>query len=314
MAIKAIAGIAVLAVALYLGYGSFMKGAEDAGEKNIRASFQSMNQAIVSKNKQAISNLISPAFTDNKTNRNKLVELLTQPRKSYRTVIKSVNVNGPLAVVNYTRSQTFENQEPVSEQIVGETWQRDGKNELIWRLFKLAGNDKGFRGTTPMVAAKSDPAKEGTDGVATESSEPKMETSAEPKKQWRYASFGRRDPFKPLIELDDEIKSIEAICDPSRDREILENYDLMSLKITGIIKSGDENLALIKAPDGKGYSVRKEQYLGKKCGKVLSVMPDHLLIQEQKLFRDDIKRKPGKPAPSVFKPVESKLKLRPEEG
>ena len=315
MMAKVIVGLVVLSAVLYFGYTSFMKGEVEVDERNVRASFQSMKLAITSKNKQAISNLLAPAFSDGKITRTKLAESLAQPRKSYNVSIKNINIRGPLGVVNYSRSQTFDNSEPVTEQIVGETWKRDDKNPMIWRLYRLASNDKGFRAiaVTPRASVANGDDDADADVIDDELAVriDELETS---NRKWRYASFGRRDPFRPLIELAEEITTVDVVCDPGRDREILEGYELMSLKLTGIMKDGNEHVALIKAPDGKGYSVRQEQYVGKKCGKVLAVQPDHMMVREQKLFRDDSKRKPGKGVRSVFKPVESKLKLRPEEG
>jgi Tfp pilus assembly protein PilP len=120
----------------------------------------------------------------------------------------------------------------------------------------------------------------------------------------RYNPMGKKDPFLPWG------STIETVgpkgCDPLRPKEFLEGYELLSLKVQGIILTEGEPMALVTTPDGKGYTVRRSMYLGKNCGKVNDIDEDRIKITEKK-------KNPADPF-SEWEPVDSELKLRPEEG
>jgi Tfp pilus assembly protein PilP len=122
----------------------------------------------------------------------------------------------------------------------------------------------------------------------------------------RYNPAGKRDPFKPLITIgaaEAEMMSGE-FCDPTREKELLEKFDLDTLKLTGIILGEKGPLALIETPDGKGYTVYPNMYLGKRCGKVSSINDMQVLLKEQI-------RKPGG-KPGEFTSIDTPMRLRTE--
>jgi len=297
--------ICILAVVLYFGYGQFTKTSLDS-DKDIRSSFQALSVAIASRNPIIVRNLISPGFTDPKIGTKEFIEVLTLPRKSYVTKINQIRFQGGLGSVFYTRSETRGDGEPIKNyNINGETWIQDKKNPSVWRLHRLAKGDKWFR--TAEIPRKKEPKR-----VVAKAGKPvlgslKMEKmSMSINEGGRYSPIGRRDPFRPLIAMaGEEVAGVEN-CDPERPREHLESFDLLSLKLTGVIITSAMPLALIRAPDGKGYTVKAGMYLGRMCGKVVEIDPDFMVIREKK-------RAPGG-LPGAFSPVKTILKLRYEEG
>ncbi|VAX23978.1 hypothetical protein MNBD_NITROSPINAE04-463 [hydrothermal vent metagenome] len=297
--------ICVLAVVLYFGYGQFSKTSLDSN-KDIRDSFQALSVAIASKNPIIIKNLISPGFSDPKIGAKEFIEILSLPRKSYVTKINQIRFQGDLGSVFYTRSETRGGGAPIiNYNINGETWIQDKNNPSVWRLHRLAKGDKWFR--TAEIPMKKAPAQ-----VVAKAGKPVLGSLKTEKVSMslgeggRYSPVGRRDPFRPLIAMGgEEIAGVEN-CDPERPREHLESFDLLSLKLTGVIITSSMPLALVRAPDGKGYTVKAGMYLGRMCGEVVEIDPDFMVIREKK-------RAPGG-LPGVFDPVKTILKLRYEEG
>lgn len=297
--------ICVLVVVAYWGYGQFTKTDLD-NDKDIRASFQALSVAIASKNPTIIKNLLSPGFSDKKVGNEEFISVLTLPRTTYSTKIDKITFQGDLSSVFYTRSETREGGEPIKNyKVNGETWIRDKKNPSIWRLHRLAKADDWFRTTDIPMGRKPETAVARADKPVLGSLKTKK-SSLSVGEGGRYSPVGRRDPFRPLIAMaGEEIAGVEN-CDPERPREHLENFDLLSLKLTGVIITSATSLALIRAPDGKGYTVKAGMYIGRMCGKVVEIDPDFMVVREKK-------RAPGS-LPGAFNPVKTILKLRYEEG
>jgi len=175
-------------------------------------------------------------------------------------------------------------------------------------LHRLAANDKWFR--TAKIPAEHEPDKkvaEKKDELVLGTLEKGVAGAESMVASMRYTSVGRRDPFRPLIALEAAAEGgIREVCDPDRPRELLESYDLLSLKLAGVIIADQAPVALVETPDGKGYTVRKDMYVGKSCGRIIEIQSDYVVVLEKI-------RKPGG-LPGVFDPTETILKLRPEEG
>lgn len=102
-------------------------------------------------------------------------------------------------------------------------------------------------------------------------------------KIYNYKNAGLKSPFRNSIsELKTEKRSFTDIQpDSERTKEILEDYDLVSLKMTGTIKKKNESLeAIIETEDGKIYIVSKDKYIGKNNGKIQEVLPDRIILEE----------------------------------
>lgn len=304
---KAILAIIVLAGAAWWGYVTYMSGGgAEQDNRNLRASFQALSSAIAKGNKAGIMKHLSPGFSDKKITKADLIKALTLPRTAYTAKISNLTIQGDVGSIFYVRSETRKGGEPTTGfKVSGETWMRDSADPSLWRLHRLAANDKWFR--TAEIPLKKEAVKEAKAEdkpvLGTLKAEVKPKTMEE---GGRYSSVGRRDPFRPLITgIAEEVASME-VCDPERPREYLESFDLRSLKLSGVISTDGAPVALIRTPDGKGYTVRASMYMGKMCGKVMGIDNDFVTIREQK-------RVPGS-LPPRFESIETTLKLRPEEG
>jgi len=296
-----------MVISSYFAYGYFFAPKESSDEDNVRSSFLAMSLAIATNNKIAVKTMTSPSFSDKKISSEDFYKVLTMKRGSYNTKIRTITTQGDLASIFYTRieSRGSDGAGPFTVNVKGETWKRDKNNRKVWKLEKIAASDKWFRtmdspAPKKVVASKKDTRVLGSleDGVSGSSSMTVGE---------RYSSTGRRDPFRSLIALDvGPEPGNKDICDPDRPRELLESYDLLSLKLAGVIESKSGHVALVEAPDGKGFTVSSGMYLGKRCGKVLDIERNFVVVKEQV-------PKIGAGI-GVYESVETALKLRPEEG
>lgn len=119
------------------------------------------------------------------------------------------------------------------------------------------------------------------------------EHGAQQEDNYRYDVQGRRDPFDSLIKekpVGPEV--VGPVCDPNRPRGPIERFDLSTLKLMGIVWGELGRRAMIKAPDGKGYFVTEETYLGQNCGKIVAIEDDRLVLEER--YRDTVGNVTGK--------------------
>ncbi len=96
-----------------------------------------------------------------------------------------------------------------------------------------------------------------------------------------------RDPFQSYLALV-AARGRAALLDrehrlSNREREVLENFDLATLKIVAIFSMGEDRVAMIQDATGIGYMVRRGNYMGKNNGHVEKIDTDTLFLVEQVL-------------------------------
>ncbi len=103
-----------------------------------------------------------------------------------------------------------------------------------------------------------------------------------------YIDFANlRDPFQSYLTLV-AARGRAALLDrehrlSNREREVLEGFDLVSLKLVAIFSMGEDRVAMIEDATGKGYMVRRGNYMGKNNGHVEKIDTDTLFLVEQVL-------------------------------
>ncbi len=63
--------------------------------------------------------------------------------------------------------------------------------------------------------------------------------------------------------------------------EILEDFDLSTLKLVAIMRMGGKHVAMVEDAAGKGYIVRQGNYMGKNNGHIKKITDDSVLLVEQ---------------------------------
>ena len=88
--------------------------------------------------------------------------------------------------------------------------------------------------------------------------------------KFTYSPMGRRDPFKPLIEKKEKI--VEKInARPEKLKGPLEKFELGQFRLMAIMIVKGSPRAMVKAPDGKSYTVKINDYIGMNDGIVKKI-------------------------------------------
>lgn len=97
-----------------------------------------------------------------------------------------------------------------------------------------------------------------------------------------YNSEGKLDPFEPLFKK--EPVSLAAGKKTIKRRKPLtplERVNLSQLSLVGIIRAPSGDRALVQESSGKGYVVRKGTYIGTNSGKIIQILKDRIIIEEE---------------------------------
>ncbi len=96
-----------------------------------------------------------------------------------------------------------------------------------------------------------------------------------------------RDPFQSQFDQLAErnrkllLKKQKHLAD--RKREKLEDFALSELKLVAIFSMADDRVAMVEDNSGKGYMVRRNNYIGRNSGRVEKIMKDSVLLIESAL-------------------------------
>lgn len=108
---------------------------------------------------------------------------------------------------------------------------------------------------------------------AAENAAPAEEVSKPAPPKYRYDPTGR-DPFESLLEVKKPVS-------PERALTPLQKYDIGQLRLIGVIIGKGDPRAMVVAPDGKSYILRKGIKVGKNDGTVIGVTQDAVVVEER---------------------------------
>ena len=104
---------------------------------------------------------------------------------------------------------------------------------------------------------------------------PAVEIKEEIKKEETAITAKQRNPFKSFIVKVTEKPAVAVPKTP------LQRYELEQLKLVAIIWGVNSSIAMVEAPDGKGYSIRKGDLIGNRNGKVRRIEKDRVVVEER---------------------------------
>ena len=102
-----------------------------------------------------------------------------------------------------------------------------------------------------------------------------------------YDPTDKIDPFRPLFTDTPAAEPDEMDREPVKRREKrkpmtpLERVDLSQLSLVGVVSSPEKNRALVEEMNGKGYIVSIGTYIGINSGKVVQILRDRIVIEEE---------------------------------
>ncbi len=102
------------------------------------------------------------------------------------------------------------------------------------------------------------------------------EAEKKPAAAWSYSSVGKRDPFRSILsESRGGGASLATRCATPLGRYELEQFRLVAV-ITGL----EDPVAMVQAPNGTGYTIRRGSCIGKNGGSVAAVRTGELVVAE----------------------------------
>ena len=128
----------------------------------------------------------------------------------------------------------------------------------------LAGCDK--EESAPQTAPPTAVAKPPAQVVA-----PPAEAAPPEETRYVYVVEGRRDPFIPIVGK----KTAATSENP------LESFDLPQFQLKGLIIGFGEPKAIVAAPDGKSYILKKGTRIGKNNGIIREINRERILVEER---------------------------------
>jgi len=124
----------------------------------------------------------------------------------------------------------------------------------------------------PAPAAPKTPASAAAATAAPAAADAKKPGEAE----WSYSSAGKRDPFRSFLA---EARASGRLLD-TRCATPLGRFELEQLKLVAVVTGLEDPVAMVQAPTGVGYSVRRGACIGKNGGTVQAVRTGEIVVAE----------------------------------
>jgi type IV pilus assembly protein PilP len=94
--------------------------------------------------------------------------------------------------------------------------------------------------------------------------------------EWSYSSVGKRDPFRSWIaEIAKGNAALQTRCATALGR-----FELEQLKLVAVVTGLEDPIAMVEAPNGVGYALRRGACIGKNGGVVAAVRSGEVVVSE----------------------------------
>ena len=141
---------------------------------------------------------------------------------------------------------------------------------LAFCLLLLVGCQQGSPPSQPPAAQQA-----GNEVLKPATPSPAVETK-EGKKEEVAADITKKNPFKSFLTNLKEKKEKEVV--PTTP---LQKYELDQLKLVAVVWGVNGSVAMVEAPDGKGYSVKKGDLIGRRGGRVKRIEKNMVVVEER---------------------------------
>jgi type IV pilus assembly protein PilP len=146
-------------------------------------------------------------------------------------------------------------------------------------VISLAAAACGEQKTTPTKAAAL--------AVGRPAPAPAAAAPAAPEAEVAYSSVGKRDPFKSFLgDLRTTTGAVVTRCNTPLGR-----FELDQLRLVAVITGLADPLAMVEAPTGVGYAIRKGACIGKNGGVVATIRTGEVVVTEWAMRADGTREK-----------------------
>lgn len=104
---------------------------------------------------------------------------------------------------------------------------------------------------------------------------------------YKSGELGLRDPFRSFFQKERPVigsgrKQCDDLCTEvaTHNREELEQSELDSLRMVGILENNDELWGIIRDPEGTVHRVQVGNYMGSNYGKILNIQENRIDLRE----------------------------------
>jgi type IV pilus assembly protein PilP len=150
----------------------------------------------------------------------------------------------------------------------------DGQSEVLTDLPVAAGLKTPPPAPAPAAPASPEPVAPPSAPAGTPEASATAAAPAPAPPLYSYRSENRRDPFRSVIVAGEKLTG-EELLHP------LQKYAVRDLQLVAIVWGEFGTSAMLKTPDGKGYTVRKGVAVGNRQGVVKRIKPDQVIIEER---------------------------------
>jgi type IV pilus assembly protein PilP len=105
--------------------------------------------------------------------------------------------------------------------------------------------------------------------------------------EWVYTSSGKRDPFRSFLsELNSDGRAAATRC-----ASPLGRFEVDQLRLVAVVTGLDDPVAMVEAPNGIGYSLRRGACVGRNGGVIAAVRTGEVVISEWAIRADGTRDK-----------------------
>ncbi|OFX18944.1 MAG: hypothetical protein A2V77_07610 [Anaeromyxobacter sp. RBG_16_69_14] len=105
--------------------------------------------------------------------------------------------------------------------------------------------------------------------------------------EWSYTSVGKRDPFRSfLAEEESASRGVASRCATPLGR-----FEVDQLRLVAVVTGLDDPVAMVEAPNGVGYSLRRGACIGRNGGVIATVRSGEVVISEWAIRADGTRDK-----------------------
>ncbi|MBN2397941.1 MAG: pilus assembly protein PilP [Deltaproteobacteria bacterium] len=91
---------------------------------------------------------------------------------------------------------------------------------------------------------------------------------------YRYNPQGKPDPFKPFIEIVEKGATAVPLSP-------LRRFSVEEFRLMGIVRTFHKEIAIVQAPGGKWYTLRRGTRIGSNEGRVAEIRSDSVVVSEK---------------------------------
>jgi type IV pilus assembly protein PilP len=104
--------------------------------------------------------------------------------------------------------------------------------------------------------------------------------------EWTYSSVGKRDPFRSYLA---DVAAQGNTVALSRCTTPLGRFDLEQLRLVAVITGLEDPVAMVEAPNGTGYALRRGACIGRNGGVIAVVRTGEVVVSEWVVRADGTK-------------------------